>query len=69
MLAMVINRCLAPSSKRDNLRWMQEDIFFTGAEGIELQHLYRALGFLYAHQAEVEREIYFRTANIAARCI
>jgi len=64
MLAMVINRCLASSSKRDNLRWLREDIFFTGAEGIELQHLYQALDFLYAYQAEVEREIYFRTANL-----
>jgi len=61
---MVINRCLAPGSKRDNLRWLQEDIFFPGAEGIQLHHLYRAMDFLYAHQTEVEREIYFRTANL-----
>jgi transposase len=64
ILAMVINRCLAPSSKRDNLRWMREEIFFTSAENVELQHLYRAMDFLYAHQAEVEQELYFRTANL-----
>jgi transposase len=64
VLAMVLNRCLAPSSKRDNLRWMREEIFFPGTEAIELQHLYRALDFLYEHQAQVEAEIYYRTANL-----
>jgi transposase len=64
ILAMVINRCLAPSSKRDNLRWMREAIFFPDASEIELQHLYRALDFLDVHQAEVEEQLYFRTANL-----
>jgi hypothetical protein len=64
ILVMVINRCLAPASKRDNLRWCKEEIFFPGAEEIELQHLYRAMDFLYTNQEEVEREIYFRTANL-----
>ncbi len=31
---------------------------------IGLQHLYRALDFLDAHQAEVEEELYPRTANL-----
>ncbi len=61
---MVINRCLAPASKRDNLRWSKEEIFFPEANEIELQHLYRALDFLDAHQAEVEEELYYRTANL-----
>jgi transposase len=64
IFAMVMNRCLAPSSKRDSLRWMQEEIFFPESKNIELQHLYRAMDFLNEHQSEVEREIYFSTANL-----
>jgi transposase len=65
LLAMVANRTHEPCSKlycRE--QWLAEEVFVPGKEALELQHLYRAMDFLEAHKEHIEREVYFRTADL-----
>jgi hypothetical protein len=65
LLAMVANRTHEPCSKlycRE--QWLAEEVFLPGKEALELQHLYRAMDFLEAHKEHIEREIYFRMADL-----
>jgi transposase len=65
LLAMVTNRVQRPSSKRwCREHWLGEDVFFPGESEIELHHLYRAMDFLEAHKADIEKAIYFRMADL-----
>ena len=65
LLAMVTHRIQRPSSKRwCRKQWLGEDVFFPGESEIELQHLYRAMDFLEAHKADIEKAIYFRMADL-----
>lgn len=64
LFAMVANRALAPSSKRAVEEWVKEDIALGNAEEIKLQHLYRALAFLLAHEEAIQREVFFATADL-----
>ena len=65
LFAMVANRTHEPYSKlycRE--QWLGEEVFFPGEEALELEHLYRAMDFLEAHKEQVEKEIFFRTADL-----
>src|SRR5512136_984758 len=65
LFAMVANRTHEPYSKlycRE--QWLGEEVFFPGEEALGLEHLYRAMDFLEAHKAHVEKEIFFRTADL-----
>jgi len=65
LFAMVANRTQEPYSKlycRE--QWLGEEVFFPGEEALGLEHLYRAMDFLEAHKAQVEKEIFFRTADL-----
>jgi hypothetical protein len=65
LLALVTNRVHRPYSKlycRE--QWLSDDVFFAGQEKLELQHLYRAMDFYEAHKDEVEKQIYFRMADL-----
>jgi len=65
LFAMVANRTHEPYSKlycRE--QWLGEEVYFPGEETLELEHLYRAMDFLEAHKEEVEKEIFFRTADL-----
>jgi hypothetical protein len=65
LFAMVANRAQAPYSKLYcHEQWLPEEAYFSGREGLELHHLYGALDFLEAHIAEIERQVYFRTADL-----
>lgn len=65
LFAMVANKALRPYSKLYcHEQWLQEEVFFPGREGLELQHLYRAMDFLEAHKEEIERAIFFRVADL-----
>jgi hypothetical protein len=65
LFAMVANRAAAPCSKLYCYQqWLAEDAHVEGTTGLCLQHLYRAMDFLEANREEVEREIYFRLANL-----
>ncbi len=63
--AMVANRCLAPASKLYCYeQWLREDVRIAGAGGLELHHLYRAMDFFEKHKETVERELFFRIADL-----
>jgi hypothetical protein len=65
--AMVANRCLAPASKLYCYeQWLREDVRIAGAAGLELHHLYRAMDFFEQHKATVEKELFFRIADLFA---
>jgi hypothetical protein len=65
LFAMVANRALAPYSKLYCWeQWLREEVYFPDGQRLELHHLYGAMDFIEKHKAEVEKEIYFRTADL-----
>ncbi len=65
LFAMVANRACAPSSKLYCYeQWLAEDVRIQGTEALELHQLYRAMDFLEANKAAIERGIYFRMADL-----
>jgi transposase len=65
LFAMVANKALQPYSKLYcHEQWLREEVYFPGREGLELQHLYRAMDFLEANKDEIEREVFFRLADL-----
>ncbi len=65
LFAMVANRACAPCSKL--YCWEQrlkEEVHIPGAQGLSLQHLYRAMDFLEANKEPIEREIFHRVADL-----
>jgi transposase len=61
---MVANRALAPESKLGLYeRWMQE-VYWPPAESLQLHHLYLALDLLAEQKAKLEKEIFFRVADL-----
>jgi len=63
--AMVANRCLAPASKLYCYeQWLREDVRLAGAGELELHHLYRAMDFFEQHKEPIEKELFFRIADL-----
>ena len=65
LFAMVANRACAPASKLYcHEQWLKEDVRIAGAEGLGLQHLYRAMDFLEANKDAIEQAIFYRVADL-----
>ena len=64
IFTMVANRALAPDSKRGVEEWVREDVALGNPEPISLQHLYRAMDFLREHGEEIQKEVFFATADL-----
>jgi len=64
IFAMVANRALAPDSKRGVEEWVREDVALGNPEPLSLQHLYRAMDFLREHGEEIQKEVFFATADL-----
>lgn len=64
IFAMVANRALAPSSKLAVEEWAANDVFLDNADPIQVQHLYRSLDFLLEQEDEVQRSVFWATANL-----
>lgn len=65
LFAMVAKRACAPSSKLYCYeQWLREEVRIAGTEGLELQHLYRAMDLLEASKEVVEKALYFRLADL-----
>lgn len=65
LFAMVANRVCAPASKLYCYeQWLKEDVRIAGTEALQLHQLYRAMDFLEANKAPIEREIFFRVADL-----
>jgi hypothetical protein len=63
--AMVANRCLAPASKLYCYeQWLREDVRLAGGVGLELHHLYRSMDFFEQHKDTLEKELFFRIADL-----
>ena len=62
---MVANRLLEPVSKLAcHEHWVPERVYLPEADTLTLEQLYFALDFLDTHIAAIEREIFFRTADL-----
>jgi hypothetical protein len=65
LFTMVANRLLEPVSKLAcHEHWVPERVYLPEAEALTLDQLYLALDFLDTHIAAIEREIFFRTADL-----
>lgn len=65
LFVMVANRALAPSSKRCCWdQWLAHEVFLPQAAGVQLHHLYSAMDLLEAHKESIEKELYFRMADL-----
>jgi hypothetical protein len=53
VFAMVLNRLVDPTSKRACNEWIANEAWFPEADGLDVQHFYRALDLLDLHEAEV----------------
>jgi transposase len=64
LLAMVANRLCEPESKLGVWdRWLSK-AYLPSAEGLKLEQMYEAMDFFHEHAAEVEKHIFFQTANL-----
>ena len=64
IFSMVANRALAPDSKRGVEEWVRQDVALGNPEPLGLQHLYRAMDFLREQREEVQKEVFFATADL-----
>lgn len=64
LFALVANRALDPASKLATYEWLQQEVALPGTEGVELQHLYRAMDLLVEAGEPLQRAIYFSVADL-----
>ncbi|MCP3953604.1 MAG: IS1634 family transposase [Desulfobacterales bacterium] len=64
LLAMTANRLCAPESKLGVWdRWL-DTVYLPSCGGLKLRHMYQAMDMLYEHAVEVEKTVFFHTANL-----
>lgn len=64
LLAMTANRLCTPDSKLGVWdRWL-DTVYLPSCQDLKLRHMYEAMDMLYAHAAEVEKTVFFHTANL-----
>jgi len=64
LFAMTANRLCDPDSKLGVWdRWL-ETVYLPSCDQLKLRHMYEAMDLLYQHAAEVEKTIFFHTANL-----
>ena len=64
LLAMCANRLCEPESKLGVWdRWLDK-VYLPSCEGLKLEQMYEAMDLLYEHAVEVEKNIFFHTANL-----
>ncbi len=63
ILALVISRLLAPGSEHHTGAWLNS-VYEPKWENLQLQHLYRALDFIYHHKQDLEKDLFFKAANL-----
>ena len=65
LFAMVANRALRPYSKLYLWeQWLREEVCFPEGREIELHHLYFGMDFLERQKEAIEKEVYFRVADL-----
>lgn len=64
LLAMTANRLCEPESKLGVWdRWLSK-VYLPSCDGLKLKQMYEAMDLLYEHAAEVEKNVFFHTANL-----
>jgi len=64
LFAMTANRLCDPESKLGvRERWLSK-VYLPSCNGLKLKQMYEAMDLLYEHAAEVEKTIFFETANL-----
>jgi transposase len=65
LFAMAANRLDAPGSKRGcTTRWLSDSAWLPEAEDLNVDQLYRALDVLAASAEQIERRVFFQTADL-----
>lgn len=68
IFALVAHRALAPASKLACSRWTGANAWIPGLERggaeLEVQHLYRAMDFLYGAMPELQKHLYFQVTDL-----
>jgi len=64
LLAITANRLCSPDSKLGVWdRWL-DTVYLPTCGGLKLRHMYQAMDMLYEHAVEVEKTVFFHTANL-----
>lgn len=64
LLAMTANRLCEPESKLGGWdRWLDK-VYLPSCDNLKLEQMYEAMDLLHEHAAEVEKNIFFHTANL-----
>jgi len=64
LLAMTSNRLCTPESKPGVWdRWL-DTVWLPSCQDLKLRHMYEAMDMFQAHAAEVEKAVFFKTANL-----
>lgn len=64
LLAITANRLCSPESKLGVWdRWL-DTVYLPACSGLKLRHMYQAMDMLYEHAVEVEKTVFFHTANL-----
>lgn len=64
LFAMCANRLCEPESKLGVWdRWLSK-VYLPSCDGLKLRHMYEAMDLLYENSAEIEKDVFFHTANL-----
>lgn len=63
IFSLVACRLISPGSEYHTEKWVK-DVYEPAWDNLQLQHFYRALDFIYYHKKDVEKEIFFKSANL-----
>lgn len=63
VFALALQRLCEPDSDLQGNHWLNS-VECPGFEQLQLQHLYRATGFLHDVRHDLERELFFRDLNL-----
>jgi transposase len=63
ILALVILRLVSPGSEHHTSIWLNS-VYEPKWENLQLQHFYRTLDFIYYHKQDLERDLFFKAANL-----
>ncbi|RLB74939.1 MAG: IS1634 family transposase [Deltaproteobacteria bacterium] len=64
LFAMCANRLCEPESKLGVWdRWLSK-VYLPSCDGLKLRHMYEAMDLLYENAVEIEKDVFFHTANL-----
>ncbi len=63
ILILVISRLLKPGSEHHTAKWINS-CYQPKWQGLQLQHLYRALDFIYHHKQNLQKDLFFKAINL-----